>query len=124
MTREARGMTGLRVLLVEDSEDDAELIRIALGEPYMKCVETPEALAAALAEPGWDVVISDHNLPRFSAPAALALVRSSNPALPFVIVSGAIGEETAVAAMKAGADDYVMKENLARLAPAIERTLR
>jgi two-component system cell cycle sensor histidine kinase/response regulator CckA len=117
-------MTQLRVLLVEDSEDDAELIRIALGEPYMKCVETPEALAAALAEPGWDVVISDHNLPRFSAPAALALVRSSKPALPFVIVSGAIGEETAVAAMKAGADDYVMKENLARLAPAVERTLR
>ena len=121
-------MTALRVLLVEDSEDDAELVRIALEgggyDPHLERVETPEAMAAALAAGPWDVVISDHNLPRFDAPAALRLLQEHGLAVPFVIVSGAIGEETAVAAMKAGADDYVMKGNLARLAPAVERAVR
>jgi two-component system cell cycle sensor histidine kinase/response regulator CckA len=116
------------VLLVEDSEDDAELVRIALEgggyAPSLHRVETPEAMAEALGAGRWDVVISDHNLPRFDAPAALRLLQAHGVAVPFVIVSGQIGEETAVAAMKAGADDYVMKGNLARLAPAVERALR
>jgi two-component system cell cycle sensor histidine kinase/response regulator CckA len=121
-------LTELRVLLVEDSEDDAELIRIALESggysPVLHRIETPEALTSSLLASAWDVIISDHNLPRFSAPAALAVVKNHNPKTPFVIVSGQIGEETAVAAMKAGADDYVMKANLGRLAPAVERALR
>jgi two-component system cell cycle sensor histidine kinase/response regulator CckA len=81
-------------------------------------------MSASLEGGGWDVVISDHNLPRFDAPSALRLLKERGLDLPFVIVSGVIGEEAAVAAMKAGASDYVMKGNLARLAPAVERALR
>jgi two-component system cell cycle sensor histidine kinase/response regulator CckA len=81
-------------------------------------------MSASLESGHWDVVISDHSLPRFDAPSALRLLRERGLDRPFVIVSGAIGEETAVAAMKAGASDYVMKGNLARLAPAVERALR
>jgi signal transduction histidine kinase len=117
----------LRVLLVEDSEDDAELIARELrgGDyaPEVRRVETEGAMRAALAEP-WDVVISDYSLPQFSGPAALSLVRASGLDIPFIVVSGAIGEEVAVAAMKAGAHDYLMKGNLPRLVPAIQRELR
>jgi two-component system cell cycle sensor histidine kinase/response regulator CckA len=118
----------LRVLLVEDSEEDAFLIERALRQesfdPIMDRVETPEAMRAALARQAWDVVISDHKMPRFSGLAALRLLQDGNLDLPFILVSGTIGEETAVAAMKAGAHDYVMKDNLARLAPAVERGLQ
>src|ERR1019366_3105428 len=72
----------------------------------------------------WDLIISDYRLPRFDGLAALAVVKEKGLDLPFIIVSGFITEETAVAAMKAGAHDYVMKDNLARLAPAVERELR
>ncbi len=118
----------LRVLVVEDSEDDAALVlrelRRAGWRVEAERVETAEAMAAALAARPWDLVLSDYALPRFSAPAALALLRATGLDIPFIIVSGAVGEEAAVAAMRAGAHDYVMKDHLGRLAPAIQRELR
>lgn len=106
----------LRVLLVEDSEEDAFLIERALRQesfdPIIDRVETPDAMRVALARQAWDVVISDHKMPRFSGLAALQLLRDGGLDLPFILVSETIGEETAVVAMKAGAHDYVMKDNL------------
>jgi diguanylate cyclase (GGDEF)-like protein/PAS domain S-box-containing protein len=87
-------------------------------------VDTAAAMRAALAERTWDVIISDYAMPQFSAPAALTVLKESGFDLPFIIVSRNIGEDIAVAAMKAGAHDYIMKDNLARLTPAIERELR
>lgn len=118
----------LRVLLVEDSEDDAlllirELRRGGFDTEYIR-VDTPEALSAALEEQKWDIVISDYVMPRFSGLAALELVREKAPELSFIMVSGKMGEETAVDAMKAGAHDYVTKQNLSRLIPAVARELR
>ncbi|NLX03783.1 MAG: PAS domain-containing protein [Phycisphaerae bacterium] len=118
----------LRALIVEDSEDDATLVGYQLTaagyELITTRVETAEAMHRALDEREWDAVIADYSLPRFSAPKALALMRERGLDLPFIIVSGAIGEETAVEAMRAGAHDYIMKHNLTRLAPAVERELR
>jgi two-component system, NarL family, sensor histidine kinase UhpB len=119
----------LRVLLVEDSEDDALLIlrRLRKGgyDPSWERVDTPQDMEAALDGAGWDLVISDHSMPAFSSSAALELLRRKGYMdLPFIIVSGQIGEAAAVAAMKAGAHDYLMKDNLARLNSAIERELR
>ena len=118
----------LRVLLVEDQEDDAELILVALRQagyaPQCRRVQTQPELVEALRSGSWDVILSDCNLPSFDAANALQIVKAFGLDLPFVVVSGAIGEETAVAFMKAGAHDYVMKGNLPRLAPAIERELR
>ncbi len=119
----------LEVLLVEDSEDDALLLLRQLRrggyEPILKRVDTAEAMEAALDERGWDLVVSDHSMPTFSSVAALDLLRRKGFVdLPFIIVSGQIGEDAAVAAMKAGAHDYLMKDNLARLNSAIERELR
>jgi two-component system sensor histidine kinase UhpB len=118
----------LRVLLVEDSRDDADLILFALDESGFDIVsarvETEAGMREALQSAGWDVVISDFNLPRFDTRAALALLRETDADIPFIIVSGCIGEESAVALMKEGASDFVMKDKLARLAPAIERELR
>src|ERR687893_3272474 len=119
----------LKILLVEDSEDDALLLLRELRrggyEPAWKRVDTAEAMEAALDERGWDLVVSDHFMPTFSSVAALDLLRRKGFVdLPFIIVSGQIGEDAAVAAMKAGAHDYIMKGNLARLNTAIERELR
>ncbi len=118
----------LRVLLVEDSEDDARLLvrRLRQGgcEPVFERVDGAAAYSAQLEEKNWDIVLSDYSMPAFTALDALRLLKEKGLDLPFIIVSGAIGEETAVAAMKAGAHDYVMKDNLARLIPAIERELR
>jgi PAS domain S-box-containing protein len=86
-------------------------------------VETEEAMRAALDRQPWDIVLSDYKMPRFSGLAALELLRASGLDLPFIVVSGTIGEEVAVMAMKAGAHDYVMKDKLARLAPAVQREL-
>src|ERR671913_384912 len=127
-------LTGtLRVLLVEDSENDAMLLLRELRrggyEPLSQRVCTPEEMAEALSaadardEP-FQVVISDYYMPRFSAPDALRLLRDLGYDLPFIVVSGKIGEDTAVGIMKAGADDYLTKENMSRLCPAIERELR
>ncbi|WP_414586025.1 PAS domain S-box protein [Scytonema sp. PCC 10023] len=118
----------LRVLIVEDSEDDTllvlrELRRGGYTLDYVR-VDTPAAMQAALDQQSWDIVIADYNMPAFSAPEALKLLQSRKLDLPFIIVSGTIGEEIAVAAMKAGAHDYLIKGNLARLVPAVERELR
>jgi len=118
----------LNILIIEDAEDDALLLLRELRrggyEPVSERVETAEAMRAALEHGKWDIVISDYILPKFSGPAALAVLRESGLDLPFIIVSGNIGEDIAVAAMKAGAQDYLIKGNLARLAPAVERELR
>jgi signal transduction histidine kinase len=118
----------LKVLIVEDSEDDMLLMlrQLRLGGYDVESirVETSATMQAALEQKHWDLVISDYSLPEFSAPEALGVLQSLNLDLPFIIVSGAIGEETAVAAMKAGANDYLIKGNLARLVPVVERELR
>jgi PAS domain S-box-containing protein len=118
----------LRVLIVEDREDDALLLLRALRragyDPMSERVDTAEAMNAALDRQPWDIVIADYALPEFSGLAALALVRARGLDLPFVLVSGSIGEDIAVAAMKSGAQDYIMKNNLTRLIPAVERELR
>src|ERR687893_808278 len=119
----------LRVLLVEDYEDDALLLVRELRrggyDPDYERVETAGAMEAALDEREWDLVVSDHSMPAFSSQAALELLRGKGYSdLPFIIVSGQIGEQVAVEAMKAGAQDYLMKGNLARLNSAIERELR
>src|ERR687889_416745 len=121
--------TPLRVLIVEDSVDDTLLLLRELRrggyEPQYERVDTAEAMRAALERQDWDVVVSDHAMPSFSAPAALTLLQDGGwPDLPFIIVSGHIGEDAAVKAMKAGAHDFIAKNSLARLAPAIERELR
>jgi PAS domain S-box-containing protein len=118
----------LRILIVEDSEDDAELLvneleRSGYNLIYQR-VDTLGAMNFVLEQDSWDLVIADYTMPSFSAPAALSLLKEKQLDLPFIIVSGSIGEDTAVAAMKAGAHDYVMKGKLARLAPAVERELR
>lgn len=119
--------TKLRALIVEDSEDDTLLLIRALNrqgfELEWQRVETPEAMSAALKE-SWDVILSDYEMPRFSGPHALQRVREAGLDLPFIIVSGAIGEETAVTAMKLGAHDYLKKDNLHRLGEAIRREIR
>src|SRR5581483_10263669 len=118
----------LRVLIVEDSQNDALLLEIELQrtgyEPFCHRVETREAMSAALISERLDVVIADYVMPRFNGLEALALVKTQGLDLPFIIVSGHITDDTAVAAMKAGAHDYVMKDNLARLGPAVQRELR
>ena len=118
----------LRVLLVEDSENDAVLLarRLSRGgfHPRVERVDTQEAMAAALKNHAWDVVISDYSMPHFSGLDALAVLKQSGLDLPFILMSGTIGEDVAVAAMKAGAHDYVMKNNSERLVTAIERELR
>src|SRR5262245_33007083 len=120
--------TPLRVLVVEDSADDAFLLMRTLRyggyEPKWEQVETAEMMSAALDSKTWDLVISDYVLPQFSALDALQLLQERQIDLPFFVVSGHISEETAAAAMKAGARDYLMKDNLTRLIPAIERELR
>lgn len=117
----------LHVLIAEDSEADARLLirelRTGGFEVTHRRVETAEGLKQALAEHSWDVILCDYAFPRFSGDAALRIVRESGLDVPFIFVSGTIGEETAVKAMKAGAHDYVMKNNLARLPAAVEREL-
>jgi phosphoserine phosphatase RsbU/P len=120
--------TPLRVLIVEDSEFDAKMLVSTLRkggyEPAFQRVETREAMAEALAKRTWDVVLSDFNMPEFAMAEALQLVQQSKLDIPFIIVSGGIGEDIAVAAMKAGAHDYLMKGSLARLVPAVAREIR
>ncbi|PNX49766.1 MAG: hypothetical protein BV457_00600 [Thermoplasmata archaeon M9B1D] len=117
----------LRVLLVEDSEDDAVLVTRELKKggytPVIQRVETPEDMQKALVEKTWDLIVSDYILPCFSGLNALKVLKKSGIDLPFIVVSGKIGEDTAVEAMRAGAHDYIMKENLARLNPAVKREL-
>jgi two-component system, sensor histidine kinase len=118
----------LQLLLVEDSEADAELLLIELRRcgfnPSHTRVDTEAALRTALRARPWDFVLCDHGLPAFSSAEALEVVRESGLEVPFLILSGTIGEEAAVDAMRAGARDVVLKTNLARLGPVVERELR
>ncbi len=128
MPKESAGRRPLCVLLVEDSETDAFLLERALQRGGFDTkalrVDTLEAMTKALEIQEWDIILADHAMPQFSAPAALELAKAKDLDIPFIIVSGHIEEETAVAAMKAGAHDYIMKDRLARLVPAVERELR
>src|SRR5262249_47493711 len=117
----------LRALLIEDLEDDALMIvrelKRAGYEVEFTRVDSPEVLKSTVGEP-WDVVISDFSMPKFSGTDALKLVRSLGPDAPFIFVSGTMGEEIAVASLKDGAQDYLVKSNLKRLVPAVQRALR
>ncbi|HEY3310584.1 MAG TPA: PAS domain S-box protein [Anaerolineales bacterium] len=117
----------LRVLIIEDSESDAALLLRRLEKAgytvKSRRVMTGGEMEAALVEATWDIVFADYRLPRFDAPAALALLREKGCDIPFIGISGAVGEEAAVALMKAGASDYLMKDNLTRLVPVVEREL-
>lgn len=118
----------LRALLIEDSEFDAALLANLLKaggyDVQWQRVETADEMRAALAARDWDIILSDHQMPRFSAPEALEILKGTARDLPFIIVSGGIGEAVAVALMKAGAHDFVMKGQLGRMVPAVERELR
>ena len=115
----------LRVLIIEDSEDDAFLLARELErggyDPVWQRVETPQGLAQALREHSWDVLLCDYRLIDFRGPEALQILRASWLDLPFIVVSGAIGEEQAVEIMQSGAHDFIMKQNLARLVTAVRR---
>ncbi len=118
--------TPLRVLIVEDSVNDADLAVLELSRGGFAVewsrVDTPEAFAAALS-PDLDVILSDYAMPHFDGLRALELLKARGLSIPFLIVSGTIGEDTAVAAMRAGANDYLLKDRLARLAPAVRLAL-
>jgi PAS domain S-box-containing protein len=118
----------LRVLVVEDSEDDNSLLIRELKkggyEVVSQRVETSEAMAEGLAAQEWDLVISDYSMPQFGGLAALSQLHESGLDLPFILMSGTIGEEVAVEALKAGAHDYLMKDNLSKLIPTVQRELR
>ena len=118
----------LRILIAENSKDDTLLLVRELQrggyDPTFRRVDTPDDFSLALKEEKWDLIISNYSMPRFSSPAALKLLQESGLDLPFIIVSGNIGEDTAVAAIKAGAHDYIMKEKLPQLVPVIDWELR
>ena len=117
----------LRVLVVEDSEDDTLLLIRELQrggyEPVFERVSTEEAMTSAIANQTWDIIIADYVMPHFSGLEALRVLQKSGRDLPFIIVSGKISEELAVEAMKAGAHDYMSKNNLKRFVPAVKREL-
>jgi two-component system cell cycle sensor histidine kinase/response regulator CckA len=117
----------LRVLMIEDSEDDTLLIAAELRrggfEPVFERVETAASLQAALDSHNWDLIICDYSMPEFTGPAALAAYLKKGLDIPFISVSGMVGEETVAEMMKAGAHNYVMKDNLARLVPVVRREL-
>jgi two-component system, cell cycle sensor histidine kinase and response regulator CckA len=117
----------LRVLMVEDSEDDSLLIAAELQrgglDPAFERVETAAAMQAALDSREWDLIICDYSMPEFAGPDALVLYRQKGVDVPFISVSGTVGEETVAEMMKAGAHDYVLKSHLSRLVPAVKREL-
>lgn len=118
----------LRLLLIEDSDSDAQLmIRLLKRAGFnliWEQIQTGEEMVLALNRDPWDIILSDYNMPQFDAISALQILHASGQDIPFIVVSGAIGEHTAVSIMKSGAHDYLMKDNLPRLIPAIERELR
>jgi two-component system cell cycle sensor histidine kinase/response regulator CckA len=118
--------TPLRILVVEDSADDAELVTMALKRAGLRAdirrVDTSAAFVQALGG-DWDAILADYHLPSFSAPEALALRNQHAPDVPFIVVSGSVGEETAVAVLKSGASDYLLKDRLARLGQAVTRAI-
>ena len=120
--------TPLRVLMIEDSEDDAALLvrelRRGSYDVEFERVDLRDALESALHTTSWDLIVSDFSMPNFSGTDALRLLRAQGSDLPFIFVSGTMGEETAVAALQDGAQDYLVKTNLKRLVPAVQRALR
>src|ERR1700704_2931553 len=118
----------LKVLVVEDSEDDAQLLLRELKRGgYVvqhQRVESADEMSRLLKSDSWDIVISDYSMPRFNAFQALETLKASGLDLPFIIVSGTIGEDMAVSAMRAGAHDYLLKGKLKKLIPVIQRELR
>ncbi len=118
----------LHVLIVEDSPDDAELLVLNLERGGLRIewerVDTADKMQQAIDKKQWNIVIADYVMPRFNGLDALKLTRQKYPDLPFIIVSGTIGEEVAVEAMKTGAQDYIMKDNMTRLVPAVKRELK
>ena len=118
----------LRVLMVEDSEDDALLTIRVLKKggynPVYERVETAAAVKKALKEKEWDIILCDYRLPQFNAPSAIAALKETTIDIPLIIVTGTVGEETAAECMRLGAHDYIMKGNLSRLCPAIDRELK
>ena len=120
-------LPSLRILIVEDSEDDALLLLRELRRggyvPSTSRVDSATDMQTALKQQDWDLIIADHNMPSFDSQEALALAKQHDPNTPFILVSGSIGEEVAVDAMKAGAHDYLMKGSLGRLGEAVRREL-
>ncbi len=118
----------LKLLIVEDSEDDCVLVVYALRQAGLSCdhvrIHDARSFRRALHSQEWDVIISDYNLPDFSAPEALEILQESQLDIPFIVISGTVGEETVIKLMKSGARDCVMKDHLARLPGAIERELK
>src|ERR1051326_1194713 len=116
------------ILIVDDSQDDAELVARALRREGFDAtydrVDTPGAMREALAHGKWDLVIADYSMPQFDGLSALRLLREQRPDIPFILISGSVGETIAVEAMKSGASDYILKSSLTRLAPAVRRELR
>src|SRR5258705_4518033 len=112
----------IKILLIEDSENDALLLELELRrggyDVRPERVQTAHAMRAALTTQSWDAIISDYSMPEFDMPRALALLQETGLDLPFIIVSGTIGEETAVRALQSGADDFMTKGKLSRLIPA------
>lgn len=121
-------LTPLRVLIIDDSDDDVQMILRTMRKggfsASFRRIETAQAMQEALEREPWDIVLCDYVMPQFSAPQALAVFQQHSFDIPFIVVSGAVGEDTAVEVMKAGAHDYVLKQNLIRLVPAIKRELR
>ena len=117
----------LRLLQIEDSESDADMIlRLLMQagfEVFSQRVEDAEGLRHALEDPSWDVIVADYHLPGFDAPGALRILQECGQDIPCIVVSGKMGEDTAVEMMKSGAHDYLTKNNLTRLVPAVEREL-
>jgi len=120
--------TALHILHLEDNPDDQELVRLTLVKEGMSCelacVEAHDDFLAALKQGEWDIILADYTLPSYNGLSALTLARELRPEVPFIFVSGTIGEDAAIACLKAGATDYVLKHHLARLAHAVRRALR
>ena len=118
----------LHVLIVEDSEDDALLLIRELKKGGYNSVhdrvETSTAMKKALKKKQWDIILCDYSMPKFSGPSAIAVLKEASIDIPIIIVSGKIGEETAIECMRLGAQDYIMKSNLSRLGSAITRELK
>lgn len=122
----AKMKENLNILLVEDNPNDAKILSIEIGRtffPTIRNVKTEEELRTELNSYSPDIIISDYNLPTFTGMKALAVREELVPHLPFILVTGSLNEETAVSVMKAGADDYVLKENLSRLVPAVKSAI-
>ena len=125
--KDRREAGALRILNLEDSPLDAELVQAHLTEGGISCelvrVQTRSDFAAALEEGGFDLILADYALPNFDGLSALEMVRKICPEVPFILISGALGEEVAIETLKRGAADYVLKQRLERLVPAVRRAL-